>query len=369
MRISANDLRERQVVDLVHIADELPEDERRVFDRLFTVNASVGRLVPPEHMRRWIDKYFGGADAVSEQRVMRVTNRWTLEESLFNELRARRPLEARIPADLADEIARTAPDPFCEPAMNTPEDVFGRIRGTYTMTASNIAKYDGFHGVVIFHEHDPLAFTEASVRDAIQVSQRWFEQCHQLDDTAVYPLIMWNCLWKSGASIPHGHLQVSLTRGMHYGMIERQRRVTEEYRRQHGASYYDDLFMVHEALGIGRTIDGVRVMANLTPRKEKECVLVGDTLDDTFTHVLYEALNCLTESLNVVSFNLIVWMPPMVATGEDWSDMPVIVRMVDRGDPLNRTADFGAMELYAASVVSSDPFKVAGALWECMEGE
>ena len=36
--------------------------------------------------------------------------------------------------------------------------------------------------------------------------------------------------------------------------------------------------------------------------------------------------------------------------------------MVDRGDPMNRTADFGAMELYAASVVSSDPFKVAESL-------
>ena len=43
--------------------------------------------------------------------------------------------------------------------------------------------------------------------------------------------------------------------------------------------------------------------------------------------------------------------------------------MVDRGDPANRTADFGAMELYAASVVSSDPFKVARTIFECMGTE
>ena len=40
-----------------------------------------------------------------------------------------------------------------------------------------------------------------------------------------------------------------------------------------------------------------------------------------------------------------------------------MVRIVDRGDPLNRTSDFGAMELYAASVVSSDPFRVAESLF------
>jgi hypothetical protein len=36
--------------------------------------------------------------------------------------------------------------------------------------------------------------------------------------------------------------------------------------------------------------------------------------------------------------------------------------LVDRGDPGNRTCDIGSMELYAASVVSSDPFAVADAL-------
>ena len=33
-------------------------------------------------------------------------------------------------------------------------------------------------------------------------------------------------------------------------------------------------------------------------------------------------------------------------------------QLVDRGALLNKTADIGAMELYASSVVSSDPFKL-----------
>jgi hypothetical protein len=365
-RSTRSQLQQRQVVDLDRIVQELPDEQRHLFERLYSVSATVGRLNPPDHMRRWIDKYFGGVDAVAEQKVMKITNRWTLEGSLFNELRARRPLEARIPADLADEIARTAPDPFCEPELNTPEDSFGRVRGQYAITASNIAKYDGFHGVVIFSEHDPLAFTRASVQDAIAVAQQWFQQSHAVDPSAVYPLIMWNCLWKSGASIPHGHMQVSLSREMHYGQIEHLRRTAAEYRRQHGSDFFDDTYAIHEALGIGVERNDVRVMAHLTPRKEKECVLFGNVLDEAFVDVLYEVLHCLTGVLNVVSFNLVVWLPPLTETGEDWSEFPVIVRMVDRGDPLNRTADFGAMELYAASVVSSDPFKVADALWNCL---
>lgn len=358
---------QRHIVDLEHILTTLPESDRARFARLYAVLASVGRLVPPEHMLRWIDRYFGSAEAVSEQRVMRVTNRWTFEGSLFNELRAKRPLEARIPADLADEIARTAPDPFCEPELNTPADVFGRIEGKYSISASNIAKYDGYHGVVIFREHDPLAFTEASVQDAFDVAVRWQEKCHSIDAEAIYPLIMWNCLWKSGASIPHGHMQVSLTKGMHYGHIERQRRAGVEYAKTHHANYYDDLYRVHEALDLGRTYNDVRVMAHVTPLKEKECLLFGRALDEQFTSTVYQVLNCLTEQLNVVSFNLVIWRPPVVDTGEDWADFPVIARIVDRGDPLNRTADFGAMELYASSVVSSDPFKVANVLWDCLD--
>ena len=82
---------------------------------------------------------------------------------------------------------------------------------------------------------------------------------------------------------------------------------------------------------------------------------------------VFRVLQCIVEDLNVVSFNLVMAQPPLAETTEDWSDVPVTVRIVDRGDPLNRTSDFGAMELYAASVVSSDPFRVAEALWSNLD--
>lgn len=363
----ASKLERQSIVDLVDIVASLPGEDQARFDRLFHLSATIGHLVPPEHMYRWIERYFGSVERVTTQKVVKVTNRYTLEGALFNELRARRPLEARIPAELADEIAKTAPDPFDEPEMNTPADTFGRIEGRHTITASNIAKYDGFHGVIVFREHDPLAFTEDLVVDALWVASQWWERCREIDSSAVYPLFMWNCLWKSGASIPHGHTQVSLTRGMHYGKIERHRRAARQYEQDHGVSYFDDLYGAHQSLGLASQLGDARIMANLTPLKEKEIVLLADEINDGLARSIYAALRCLVEELNVVSFNLVIGVPAVDQTPEDWSGVPIVVRMVDRGDPLNRTSDFGAMELYAASVVSSDPFRVAEALWRSID--
>jgi hypothetical protein len=281
-------------------------------------------------------------------------------------LRARRPIEARIPDALHAELARNAPDPFDEPLLNTPEDSFGRIQGRRCITASNIAKYDGWHGVLIFDQHDPLAFDEESVIDYLDVARRWWDKAHASDRAAIYPLFMWNCLWKAGASIQHGHAQMSLTKGMHYAKVEHLRRSAHSYRQAFDRDYFDDLYAAHRDLGLANEQHGVRVLANLVPIKEKELILLGDRFDANLARTIHGALRCLTDMLGVTSFNLVAYLPPVgpTAAEEHWRDFPIAVRMVDRGDPVNRTADFGAMELYAASVVSSDPFKVAQALFQ-----
>lgn len=360
-------LEQREIVTLDAIVNELPSEDRELFDRLFHLSSTIGELNPPRTMERWIEKYFGSVEAVRRQKVVKVTNRWTLESSLFNELRAHRPLEARIPSALAEEIARSHPDPFDDPEANTPEDVFGRIHGRHAITASNIAKYDGFHGVVIFDEHDPLAFTEETVIGALDAAMEWYQRAHAADSEAIYPFFMWNCLWKSGASIPHGHAQMSLTKGMHYGKVELLRRAASQYNTEFNRDYFADYYRAHEVLGLGLTQEGVRMMAHLVPLKEKEIVLFGDAMDDSLKRAMYCALACLTGDLGVTSFNLTIALPPLEKTPENWQDFPIVVRMVDRGDPMNRTADFGAMELYASSVVSSDPFRVAATLRTCAE--
>ncbi len=352
----------RSIVYLEELIQALPTGERERFDRIFKVSATVGELQPPPSMYDWIQKYFGSVEAVRKQRIVKVTNLITLEGSLFNELRASRPMEARDSSNLTQAIMSNIGDPFCRPLEGTPADVFGRIQGEHCLTASNVAKYDGFHGLVIFNEHNPLLFSAEKVTDYIDTALHWARQAHCVDKEARYFFLMWNCLWRSGASILHGHAQMTLGRGIHYAKIEHLRRAALLYRIAHGVNYFDDLYAVHKALGLTAEHNHVRILAHLTPIKEKELILISARLDEDLKYMIYKVLQCFVEALGVSSFNLALYLRPIDSVPEDWEGFPVLVRVVDRGDPNNRTADFGAMELYASSVIASDPFPVADAL-------
>jgi hypothetical protein len=314
-------------------------------------------------MEGWITRQFGSVEAVRRQRIVKLTNRITLEATLYNELRARRPMEAPAAQDLEATIEGNRGDPFCKPLEGTPADVFGRIQGQHSITASNIAKYDGFHGVVIFDEHNPLRFTRESIADALETGRRWAEAAHRMDSQAVYYFFMWNCLWKSGASILHGHAQTTVSREMHYGRVEALRQAALRYSAACGHSYVDDLVQVHRSLGLVRQFGPVAALAHLTPIKEKEVLLVGPAVDAAFAGALYNVLEAYVQRMGVRAFNVALYLHPLAPVEEDWSVLPpVLARVVDRGDLNNRTADVGAMELYAASVVSSDPYRVVEVL-------
>ncbi len=361
----------RRIADLDALVEELLPEERTLARRIFDVISVIGRLEVPEEMRGWVKKTFGSVEAVREQKIVRVTNRITLEGALFNELRALRPFDASgsEPDLLQREIEDTRGDPFCTPEERTPLDVFGRVRGSRSITASNVAKYDGFHGLVVFDDHDPLAFTPEKVDDYVSVALEWMGKALEEDPEAKYPFLMWNCLWRAGSSVVHGHAQVTAARGAHYPKIERLRRAALGYKNEYGSDYFSDLHHVHEALGLailpppGSSL-AVRGFVSLTPIKDKEVVLLGPDLGKPLRRLLASVLERYTRGLDVSSFNVAFYLPPASPTGEDWSSFPVMIHMVDRGDLASRASDIGAMELYAAPVVSSDPFQVARLLGE-----
>lgn len=354
---------ERKITNLQALISALSTEERTIADRIFDVSTTMGRLVPPEAMHAWIEKSFGSIDRVTAQRIVKVTNRITLEGTLFNELRASRPLDTGVSLDLDREVATTGGDPFCNVEVGTPADVFDRVKGEHATTASNIAKYDGFHGVVVFDDHNPLHLTPEKVAGYVSVGLEWCRKALETDPEARYPFLMWNCLWRAGGSIIHGHAQVTATRGSHYPKVERLRQVASAYKREHGSDYFEDLYRIHDSLGLGIPLEGVRAFASLSPIKEKELVVIGgDPGDASLSRAVGALLQGYVHDLGVSSFNVAFYMPPLALTEEDWSDFPTVVYIVDRGDPANRTSDIGAMELYAASVVASDPFLVSEAL-------
>jgi hypothetical protein len=357
----------KTIAHLPELVEGLPATERTLFHRLFHLSTTVGEVVPPETMHAWIEGHFGSLEAVRRQRIIKLINRITFEGTLFNELRASRPIEIRTSQGLEETLAGSEGGPFCQPRELTPADIFGRVEGKHSITASNIAKYDGFHGLVIFQEHHPLHFDRQAIADYLQTGRRWAEAAHRQDPEAVYYFFMWNCLWKSGASILHGHAQMTLSRGMHYGRVEALRQATLHYRSAYGATaggeYFTDLARVHRALGLTRSFGSTEMLAYLTPIKEKEMILLAPEVSGDFVDALYNLLETYVQHLGVRSFNLALYLPPLAPVEEDWTGFPgVVARIVDRGDPETRTSDIGAMELYASSVVSSDPFRVMEAI-------
>jgi hypothetical protein len=361
--VSAN-VAAASIVDLARRIADLDSQKRTRVERIFQVTETVGHLDPPDEMRVWIEKLFGSVDAVRSQHIVRVTNRVTFEGALFNELRARRPMEAKGAEDARAEIAKSEGDPFCHPETGTPADVFGRIRGAHAQTASNIAKYDGFHGVLVFDEHDPTATVDAvRLRDHFATARRWAEDARRTDPEARYFFLMWNALWRAGGSIVHAHMQMTATRGSHYPKVEAIRAVATDYRARHARDYFDDLVAAHEAVGLARRVDGAAVVATLTPIKERELVVVAPPGEDerALVPALARALAA-HRALGVISWNMALFLPPLSPDGGDWSAFRTHARLVDRGDPGNRTSDIGAMELFASGCIVADPFVVAAQL-------
>jgi hypothetical protein len=156
-------------------------------------------------------------------------------------------------------------------------------------------------------------------------------------------LLIWNCLWRAGGSIVHGHAQALLGRGPHYARLERFRRDAASYAAIHHASLVSDLVALHRDLELAVVHgDEVSILAHITPLKEREVIVAGppggDERDPTFADAVARALLALRDRLGVRSFNLALWRPPLSDDGpaRGWEGVGPIVRIVDRGDPASR---------------------------------
>ena len=352
------------ILDLPERIARLDGAARERVDRLLEAVLIEGGTVPPASLEPWLRDTFGSADAVRRQRLVRVTNVATLESTVFATLRSRRPVDGgERPDDLAAEIAATEGDPFCDPEHQTPADTFGRVRGRRMITGANAALADAHHAVLVFDHHDPLDLDAGLVQDLFDTGRAWAERARADDPAADRYLLIWNCLWRAGGSIIHGHAQALLGRDRNHAALDRFLRDANGYRAAHGADLVADLVAVHRDLGLGRELaGGVTVLAHVTPVKERELLVAGrpdmDERDPAFARAVWTAISALRDRLGVRSFNLALWRSPLAAAADS---TPPLVRIVDRGDPMSRPSDIGAMELYGTPIVGNDPYEVIAA--------
>ncbi|WP_243669872.1 hypothetical protein [Methanoculleus chikugoensis] len=254
------------ITRLPGIVKELAPETEALVSRIYSWYVEPGHLVLTDGMREWVREKYGD---IETQQIVRVTNNQTGESTLFNSVRARRPVLTPRAEETRDLSVLSAEGPFANPPLEeTPADTFGRIDGDHWVTASNIAKYDYLHAVIIAKEDDPPYVTsEPQVADMISVAIRWCQDANRTDPPrAVYPFVIWNFLWRAGASIVHNHAQVLLTH-LPYAAPSRLERVRDEYRCRYGSEYYDDLFAAHTAVGLGLVYRGGARIMRTSPRE------------------------------------------------------------------------------------------------------
>ncbi|MFH1182297.1 MAG: hypothetical protein V1702_05020 [Candidatus Woesearchaeota archaeon] len=355
---------------LENLIEELPSDIRSLTVSIYRVQTTVGIQHIPESMHPKVTKWFGSVEAALEQTIVRIDNRVTLQSALFNELRAKRPIEAPCLTDKAkmNLVDRLEGCDFCNPEQFTPSEIIpgnpnGRIRGKYCITASNVAKYDANHALIIPDIHNPLHFTPERLRDNYEVALQWFAVQYEADHDAACPLLTLSVFERAGSSVAHGHHQMVMSRGGNYSKPEMLKKAADDYQWRTGRAYFDDLYTVHKALGLAFEYNGSRVIVELTPEKEKGVMILGNTptnwaefpgMADAVCFVLNNYKEMGVDSLNVAVFF------PAWPLDNGWSRIPIYARMVDRGQLKTMPCDIGPLELYGGTpVISTDPFVVA----------
>ena len=352
------------------------EDLYKTINNIFHVSSTTGSMVIPQSYRKKVYELFGKKDEegkvvepekeiikrIENQKVVKTYNKWTGNGSLFNSLRASRPgVEKEDIRRKVDEYIKASEEgcEFCNPEKYTPEDVFGRVKGKYGITGSNIAKYDAWSSVIFFKRHNPLEFSLEELSDYIDTGFNWFIKVHNYDKRFKYPFFLWNCLQKAGASQIHSHAQILMTNDIHYAKPQFLRKVFREYMKWIGKNYFRDLYKAYKTLELTLNSD-VEGFASITPIKEKEFVIItrdNPSNSENIKETIYKVLRCFIDELGVTSFNLVISCP---AFGEP--SFPYIIQIVDRGSIFKTTVDTGAMELYGSSVISDDPYSVINAI-------
>lgn len=73
------------------------------------------------------------------------------------------PLPSACAPSLTRPVSPPSASDFCKWEELTAEDTWGRIHVGSVVTASNLFKYAGSHGLIIFQHHDPLDISRDNV--------------------------------------------------------------------------------------------------------------------------------------------------------------------------------------------------------------
>ncbi|CAF1061312.1 unnamed protein product [Didymodactylos carnosus] len=315
------------------------------FNSIFRVDEIYGALkLSPVYLKKvkqWLNNDEQLIAQIRNQKILKVYNRYTHEEMIYNSIRGKRPQSTselspeNYTMKLMKDTMKTCD--FCEKnyLSSTAEDSFGRLESKLSYTAANTFKYDRWHTLIVSRNHDTLHLTQDELEDMFELSKKWFKKAHDLEREYMYPEMIWDAMPKAGASQIHTHIQVSLGKDSYYGVIERTRQGAKQYSKDHShRNYFSDYLQ--------------------TPLKDLEVMIMGEKLNKHFYRAIHLLFRAFIDDMNEYSFSFGMHLPPMNEAFV--SNMPVLCRTVFRNPVTNLRSDMNGLDLYTSSVVGKDRY-------------
>ncbi|CAF0743136.1 unnamed protein product [Adineta ricciae] len=338
-----------------------------IFDALFRLDEIVGALkvssVYLEKINQWLHNDESLLEQIRQQRIIKVYNRYTHEEMLYNYMRSRRPqTKSEVSSEsytskLLEDSKKSCD--FCgrNYLNSTAEDSFGRLEHRLSYTAANTFKYDRWHTLIVSRNHDTLHLTEEEIADMFELTKEWFEKAYKTEPIYTCPEMIWDAMPKSGASQMHTHLQASLGYEIYYGNIERTRQGARLYGQMNDLrNYFSDYVYIHQVLGLTIPIGRAQIVVHLTPIKDLEVMIIDEKLDRDFYKALHLLFRTFVDDLNEYSFSLGMYLPPMNESALTNHEMPVVCRLLFRNPVTNLRSDMNGLDLYTSSVIGKDRY-------------
>ena len=344
-----------------------------------------------------------GVERDSVQDVVTLSNLASGEQAVFNVARHRKPQTFAKGGAKAHDFDPTREGgkrcDFCDPLRFTATDAWGRFETAHVVTASNLFKCAGQHGLILFRRHEPLGHTLGEVGDMFKAFHWWVGEALGAEGQArgegyFYPMLVWNVLPRAGASQYHGHAQTLLTESappaIHRWSVLGQglgAGLGSDGLARISPDYVERLMRAHRRVGLVREVVSSRltdgggevaqnedvplppayIWASLTPVQDMELVVYcEDGGGATFLSAFYAALTTLTREMGVLTFNAAAYTLAPVSTSAGathWSSGPTVARFVQRGDMASGASDYGCLEVFAGTKVArTDPFVLVAAL-------
>ena len=207
-------------------------------------------------VRKWLNNDEELIKATKHQQLIFVDNLWTLESTVYNPVRAKRP-GGNGPGGAAKKyVLKLSEDTkegcdFCNYKQYTASDTFGIRESNHSVVVSNTFKIEKYHGMTLFKKHRPVDFTQDEFIDAIDLSMLWFKITQALVPEDKYRFMYMDLLPKASASQVHPHMHLTVGDYAYYArwnaFHQSAQRFSTEFTNK---NYWTSLLEVHNSLGL-----------------------------------------------------------------------------------------------------------------------